>query len=61
MEAGPEPVGVARAVLAFLNAYLGHRPARLQALVRNRAVTGGETLTMGPLPAGTSTVCPGAP
>jgi predicted dienelactone hydrolase len=61
LEPGPERVGVARAVIAFLNAYLGHRPAHLQALVRDRAVTGGETLTTAPLPAGTSTYCPGAP
>jgi predicted dienelactone hydrolase len=61
LDPGPARGGVARAVIAFLDAYLAHRPGRLQALVGRRTVTGGETITTAPLPAGTGTDCPEAP
>lgn len=61
LDPGPERAGVARTVIAFFDAYLGHRPGRLSALTRRQTVTAGETITTAPLPAGTSTYCPGAP
>jgi predicted dienelactone hydrolase len=60
LDPGPLRGGVARSVIAFLDAYLSHRRARLDALVRRGTVTAGETITSAPSPAGT-TYCPGAP
>lgn len=62
LDPGATRAGVARTVIAFLDAYTYHRQAHLQALVRRGTVTGGETLTTASaLAPGTSTYCPGAP
>ncbi|HWE10119.1 MAG TPA: hypothetical protein VG325_12240 [Solirubrobacteraceae bacterium] len=62
LDPGATRTGVARSVIAFLDAFLYRRPAHLQTLVQRGTVTAGETLTTAPaLPAGTSTYCPGAP
>jgi alpha-beta hydrolase superfamily lysophospholipase len=59
---GATRTGVARSVIAFLDAFMYHRPAHLRTLVRHGTVTGGENLTTAPaLPPTTSTECPGAP
>jgi predicted dienelactone hydrolase len=62
LDPGATRSGVARSVIAFLDAYMDRRPAHLQALVHRGTVTSGETVTTAPaLSAGTSTYCPGAP
>ncbi|HEY2440763.1 MAG TPA: hypothetical protein VGI07_11050 [Solirubrobacteraceae bacterium] len=62
LDPGATRSGIARSVIAFLDAYMDHRPAHLQALVHRGTVTSGETVTTAPaLSAGTSTYCPGAP
>lgn len=62
MEPGPTRDGVARTVIAFLDAYLRSEPKRLQAVAHGSGLPPSESVTSAPtLPAGTSTVCPGAP
>ena len=61
LDPGPAQAGVARGVIAFLGAYLDHRPAHLQSLVRRGTVAAGETISAAPLPPDTGTACPGAP
>jgi alpha-beta hydrolase superfamily lysophospholipase len=61
LDPGATRAGVARSVIAFLNAFLDHRTSDLSALVHHGTVTAGETITTAPLPPGTSTYCPGSP
>jgi dienelactone hydrolase len=61
LDPGSDRGGVARTVIAFLDAYLSHRTQRLQTLVRRRTVSSADTLTTAPVAPGTSTSCPGAP
>ncbi|HZE05346.1 MAG TPA: hypothetical protein VE127_08990 [Solirubrobacteraceae bacterium] len=62
LKPGPMRDGVARAVIAFFDAYLKNTPKRLRALAHGSGLSPGESVTSAPsLPAGTSTVCPGAP
>jgi predicted dienelactone hydrolase len=62
LDPGATRSGVARTVIAFLDAVMDHRPAHLRSLAQRGTVGGGETLMTAPaLPAGTSTYCPGAP
>lgn len=52
---------VARAVIAFFDAYLKGRRSPLAALSRAGRLAGGETITSAPALPGAATYCPGAP
>lgn len=59
---GPLRTGVARVTIAFLNAYLKHRPSALTALSSPGKLPPQETLTSAPTaPSPTGTYCPGSP
>jgi predicted dienelactone hydrolase len=60
LDPGVTRTDVARAVTAFLDAYLRHRPARLQAISRAGRLPGGETITSLPVLPNAGAYCPGA-